>query len=222
MSVWLEIKDVGHEYAGRPVLRGCRLGIGPGVTALMGHNGSGKSTLLRICALLEKPTEGRVVYLEDRRELPPDMALRRRLTLVLPRGGLFNASVRYNAGYGLRVRGVRKAERKQLAMDALEAVGLSHLARQNALTLSSGEAQRLALARAIAIKPDVLFLDEPTASVDEESTEVIEKLVLDMSTGKAGAPHIPTIAFTTHDRDQTERLAPEQVITMRRGSIEGG
>ncbi len=217
MSVSLELKGMGLVYGDKAVLNDCNASLGAGITVIMGHNGSGKSTLLRACALLEKPTSGEVSYLESGNAIAHDIALRRRLTLVLSRGGLFNASALSNAAYGLRVRGVPKVKRRDMAMEALEAVGLEHLARQNALTLSSGEAQRLALARALAIGPEVMFLDEPTASVDEENTALIEELIIKMNRGGA-PPHVPAIVLTTHDREQSERLAG-RVLTMSRGTI---
>ncbi len=218
MNVLLDLKKVSLSYGPKQVLDNCSCSIGAGVTAIMGHNGSGKSTLLRACALLEEPTEGEVYYSENGKDLDHDITLKRRLTLVLARGGLFNASALSNAGYGLKVRSVPALKRREMAMAALEAVGLAHLARQNALTLSSGEAQRLALARALAIGPEVLFLDEPTASVDEENTEAIESLILQMSKGGGIAPHVPSIVLTTHDREQALRLADKH-ITMSRGTI---
>ncbi|MCK4911538.1 MAG: ATP-binding cassette domain-containing protein [Thermodesulfovibrionales bacterium] len=217
MSVSLELKGMGLSYGDKAVLKDCNASLGAGITVIMGPNGSGKSTLLRACALLEEPTEGEIYYSENGKNLDHDIALRRRLTLVLSRGGLFNASALSNAAYGLRVRGVPKVKRIGMAMEALEAVGLEHLARQNAVTLSSGEAQRLALARALSIGPEVLFLDEPTASVDEENTALIEELIIKMNKGGT-PPHVPAIVLTTHDRDQASRLAG-RVLTMSRGTI---
>ena len=218
MSVLLELKKVSLSYGPKQVLNECSCSISAGVTAIMGHNGSGKSTLLRACALLEEPTSGQVIYAANGSRLDHDMKLKRKLTLVLPRGGLFNESALRNVTYGLKVRGMGKDERRDIAMQALGAVGLQALYHQNALTLSSGEAQRLALARALAIGPEVLFLDEPTASVDEENTESIESLILKLSKGEGSAPHVPSIVFTTHDSDQSRRLA-SRTITMSRGTI---
>ncbi len=217
MSVSLELKGVSLSYGDKAVLMDCTINMGTGITVIMGHNGSGKSTFLRVCALLEDPTEGEVFYSENGRNLDHDITLRRRLTLVMARGGLFNASVLSNAGYGLRVRGVQKYKRTGKAMESLEAVGLAHLARQNALTLSSGEAQRLSLARALAIEPEVLFLDEPTSSVDEENTALIEELIIKMNRGGA-SPHVPSIVLTTHDREQAERLGGKMLF-MSKGTI---
>jgi tungstate transport system ATP-binding protein len=219
MSIQIELDNISHLYGGKPVLRDCSLKIAPGITAIMGHNGSGKSTLLRLCALLENPSKGSVSCLDPTgAHIPQNTELKRRITLVLAKGGLFNESALRNVTYGLKVRGMGKKERREKGMLALEAVGLQKLHRQNALTLSSGEAQRLALARALAIEPDVLFLDEPTASVDEENTEIIEELIIKLNIGEPDSPHIPSIVFTTHDTDQSIRLAT-QTIRMSKGTI---
>ena len=113
MGLELVLEGVGREYDGKAVLTGVTLSLGPGMAVLMGANGSGKSTLMRICALLEEPTSGSLSFLdscgEGGRALPVDAALRRRVTMVLSGGGIFNASVCRNASYGLRVRGVRGA-----------------------------------------------------------------------------------------------------------------
>lgn len=197
----LAMKGIELGYAGKEVLRGCSYSFNtPGIYVLTGENGSGKSTLLRVCSLLEKPERGAVEYRSGDRILPHDMALRRRITLVLPRIGVFNTSVFENVVYGLRLRKVPKREIGEKAMEALDFVGLSHKARQNALTLSSGETQRLGMARAIILAPEVLFLDEPTASVDKKNLSIIEDIILNLGGNRR------LVIMTTHDAQQAERL----------------
>lgn len=236
MGLILELANVRREYDGRPALNGCT-GIFStgGVTALMGPNGSGKSTLLRICALLEPPDTGEVIYRSESgtppavsvspwREtsrpaqagprddsLPQDISLRRRITLVLPGIGVFNETVFRNAGYGLGIRGVEKKEAEERVGRALEAVGLAHKQQHNALTLSSGETQRLGIARAMVIEPEILFLDEPTAAIDEENKAIVEDSILTMK--QEGRT---TVIIATHDREQAEKLA-DRIILMRNG-----
>jgi tungstate transport system ATP-binding protein len=207
MSIRLSISDVKKNYGGREVLGGCSATFEGGVTALMGPNGSGKSTLLRICALLEIPTSGLVRYFDDDGDVEHDISLRRKITMVMPGGGIFNTSVFKNAAYGLKVRGVDKTKINKKVREVLDMVGLSSLSKQNANAISSGEAQRLAIARAMVIEPEVLFLDEPTVSVDEQNREAIEAIVIEMR--KLGRP---TIVITTHDRDQANRLADRMLI----------
>jgi tungstate transport system ATP-binding protein len=118
-----------------------------------------------------------------------------------------------NVSYGLRVRGGKGDEVEKNVLKALEFVGLIERRDQHALTLSSGETQRLGIARAMVIEPEILFLDEPTASVDERNTEIIEDIVLRMK--REGAS---TVVITTHDKEQAARLG-DWLMEMRGGLI---
>ena len=213
MGLNLSLSGVSKKYNGKPVLQDCSVTFSGGVSVLMGPNGCGKSTLLRICALLEQPEGGNILYSAGGTALPQDLPLKRRITLVLPRVGVFNTTVFKNAAYGLRVRGRDRREVEQQTMTVLEAVGLASHRHQNALTLSSGETQRLGLARAMAIGPDMLFLDEPTASIDEINSRIVEEIILALKKDAS-----TTIVMTTHDREQADRLA-DRVILMRDGTI---
>jgi ABC-type multidrug transport system ATPase subunit len=202
-------------YQGRTILEDCSFCFDRNITyVLMGSNGSGKSTFLRICALLESPDNGEIVYTAGDTPIPQDMALKRRITLVLPRIGVFNTTVLKNVTYGLKIRGAHHADIEQKAARTLAFVGLEHKKKQQALTLSSGETQRLGIARALVIEPEILFLDEPTASVDQENTEIIESIMHAMK--KVGRT---TVIMTTHDREQAERLA-DRLLIMKHGRIE--
>ncbi|MBI4688043.1 MAG: ATP-binding cassette domain-containing protein [Nitrospirae bacterium] len=214
MGLRLVISDISKSYNGRPVLKGCSFSFGEdSIYALTGANGSGKSTFLRICALLEAQDKGEVNYFSGVDALNKDIKLRRSITLVLPKIGVFNASVFKNVSYGLRIRGMRSREIEERVDTTLKFVGLSHKRSQNALTLSSGETQRLGIARAVVIEPEMLFLDEPTASVDEENTEIIENIILTLKRqGKTA------IVIATHDMAQAERLQ-SRILTLRQGKI---
>ena len=168
----------------------------------MGPNGSGKSTFLRLCALLEEPDKGAVNFFDGEEAVCKDIRLKRRITLVLPQIGIFNATVYNNIAYGLKIRGTNNVEIHQKVRIYLESFGLMDKEKLNALTLSSGEAKRLGLARAMVTEPDILFLDEPTASVDEKNSRVIEEIILNMR--KNGGP---TVIMTTHDIGQAQRLS---------------
>lgn len=214
MSLLLSISDVSKNFGGNDVLKGCSFSFDKsGTYVLTGPNGSGKSTLLRICALLEEPDAGSVNFFSGGAGLEKDVGLKRRITLVLPKIGVFNTTVRRNVAYGLKIRGLGRLETEHRVEAALKAVNLAHKRDQNALTLSSGETQRLGIARAIAVEPEILFLDEPTAFVDHESKAIIEEIVLSMK--KEGRA---IIVIATHDRSQAERLGDEMLV-MEEGKI---
>jgi tungstate transport system ATP-binding protein len=214
MSLRLEVLDVYKSYNGRAVLKGCSISFDKsGVHVLVGQNGSGKSTFLRICALLEKPDRGMVNYYSGNEVLKDDINLRRRITLVLPRVGVFNTTVFKNVAYGLRIRGLEKSLIEEKVNRALEFVGLSDKKKNNALTLSSGEIQRLGIARAMVIEPEILFLDEPTAHIDQKNTEIVENIILQMKSEAR-----TTVIITTHHMKQVGRLA-DRVLTIKDGRI---
>ena len=214
MSLRLNISNVRKSYNGKPVLNACSFSFDrSGVYVLTGSNGSGKSTLLRICALIENPDKGEVNYFSGDNIISKDIGLRRRITLVLPGIGLFNTTVFNNAAYGLKIRGDKSKEIERKVNDVLKFVGLIHKENHNALTLSSGETQRLGIARAIAIEPEMLFLDEPTASIDNENTEIVEDIILNMK--KEGKSKI---IIATHDMMQAGRLA-DCMLLMDEGKI---
>ncbi|NWF75611.1 MAG: ATP-binding cassette domain-containing protein [Nitrospirae bacterium] len=214
MNLRLSVSNIYRNYNGKNVLNNCSFSFEKsGTYVLMGPNGSGKSTFLRICALLENPDEGNVNYFIGRDMLKKDIELMRRITLLLPKVGVFNTTVFKNVAYGLKIRGIKDNEMKEKVYKALDFVGMSHKSKQNALTLSSGETQRLGIARAIAFDPEILFLDEPTASVDQENTTLIEDIILRMK--KKGDS---IVIITTHDISQAERLA-DWLLIMKDGRI---
>ena len=203
MSLKLAVSNIWKSYAGNNVLQDCSVLFDIyGTYVIMGPNGCGKSTFLRICALLEGPDRGEINYFSGEAILRKDIELKRRITLVLPKVGVFNATVFNNTAYGLKIRGVKHIKIEEKVNSALDFVGLIHKRRHNALTLSSGEAQRMGIARAMVINPEILFLDEPTASVDQKNIEIIEDMILKIK--KQGAP---TVIMTTHDTGQAQRLA---------------
>jgi tungstate transport system ATP-binding protein len=209
--------NIGKEYQGNQVLRDCSFSFTEqAIYVLTGVNGCGKSTFLRICALLEAPDQGEIRYGDEHAVHPKDLRLKRRITLVLPKVGVFNTSVLNNIAYGLRIRGIRGTEAERKVADALEYVRLTHKRDQNALTLSSGETQRLGIARALVIQPEFLFLDEPTASVDQQNTLIIEEIIRNMK-----RDCVATVVITTHDQEQAKRLA-DTLMVMHDGKISTG
>lgn len=168
-----------------------------GCTVIMGPNGSGKSLLLRVLHGLVAPTSGAIDW-NGHETLD---ALRRQ-ALVFQKPVLLRRSVAANVEFALKARGRPVAERDAL----LEQVGLLHKARQPARLLSGGEAQRLALARALATEPEVLFLDEPTANLDPASVLAIETIVKDCCARGV------RVLFVTHDIGQARRIADDVVF----------
>lgn len=214
MSLLLKVSDLWKEYDGSPVLQGASFSFdGNGIYVLMGDNGTGKSTFLRICALLERYDRGEVDYISNGQLLPHDIELRRRITLVLPKIGVFNSTVFNNVAYGLKIRGIAREAIRERVNSAIDFVGLGHKKKQAALTLSSGETQRLGIARALVINPEMLFLDEPAAFVDVKNREIIEEIILRLKKEKKS-----TVILTTHDVQQAERLA-DRLFILTQGRI---
>jgi len=203
MSLTVELRDVAKRYGRRDALAGVSCGFLPGrINVLLGPNGSGKTTLLRIAASLEVPDGGRVVFSDVDGPLKPGVALMRRMTLVSQAPVLFNTSVFNNIAYGLRLRGMEEHEIKRRAIEALELVGIGNFADARAGSLSGGEAQRAAIARAYALRPEILLLDEPSSCLDPEGGAVFEE-VLKMMNSEQGT----TVVMVTHNLFQARRLA---------------
>ncbi len=175
----LELVAVRHRYDGRVVLDLARFEVPPGaLIAMVGPNGSGKSTLLRLLALLEPPTEGEV-RLDGKpvsggpARARPDAAVRRRVTLVEQRPILLRGTVRDNLGFGLRARGMRRADVSRVTEAVAARFSVTPLLERRRHELSEGEVQRVAVARALALEPEVLLLDEPVSSADRAAAQTL-------------------------------------------------
>lgn len=197
----LRAQGLGFAVGALRILRDVCLAIEAGApTIVIGPNGAGKSVLLRLLHGLLAPTAGSVTW----SGVAGDAV--RRQSMVFQRPVLLRRSVLANAVYPLRLAGVAPAEREARAREALGLVGLLPLAGRPARRLSGGEQQRLALARAAALRPEVLFLDEPCASLDPAATKAVEEIVATL------AARGTKIVMTTHDLGQARRLAGEVVF----------
>jgi tungstate transport system ATP-binding protein len=177
-----------------------------GVTVLIGPNGAGKSTLLRLAMGLVRPTSGRITW-GGRPDVPPT-----RRAIMFQRPVMLRRSTAGNLLYALAAAGSPRADRARRMAELLDLVGLTGLASRPARRLSGGEQQRLALARALAREPDVLLLDEPTASLDPAATKTIEDLI-----GAIAARGIKVV-MATHDLGEARRLGGE-IVLLHRGRI---
>src|SRR5881296_2227966 len=167
----LELVAVRHRYEGRVVLDIERFTVAPGSgVAIVGPNGSGKSTLLRLLALLERPSEGEV-RLDG--VAVAGAGPRRRITLVEQRPVLLRGTVRENLAFGLQVRGIRRTEVNRRVDNVAGRLGITPLLHRRRHELSDGEVQRVAVARALAVEPDVLLLDEPASSADRAAAQTL-------------------------------------------------
>ena len=197
-----QLQDLEKRYAGRPVVQVARLEIVPGkILCLVGPTGAGKSTLLRLLGGLEPPSGGVLTYGDHRldgQSLP--LAMQRRIAMLFQRPLLLTGTVLSNVEYGLRLRGLSGYSDR--AQDVLARLGLMNLAGQSAQTLSGGQTQLVALARVLAIEPDVLLLDEPTAHLDPGRVALVEEAVVDFQRRRQA-----TIVWATHHLFQAKRVA---------------
>ncbi len=198
------LTNVTKTYGKRTVLNIPELRIEQGeVFALVGPSGAGKSTLLRLLALLEPPTSGDLVlYLDGSPVSYQNITIeqRRNLAMVFQRPALLSRSVRSNVAYGLHLRGSRDGRQRIDAV--LDRVAMLPLANAHPRTLSGGEMQRVAVARALVLEPRVLLLDEPTANLDPANVRIIEDLIREQYTRTSA-----TIVLVTHNIFQARRLA---------------
>lgn len=184
------------------------------VLGLLGPTGAGKSTLLRLLAGLEEPTAGAMHFEATRfnaRQLL--LSTRRRITLVHQRPILLTGTVRFNVEYGLRLRGDRESTRK--VDRVLDRLKLATLATQPAHTLSGGQAQLVALARALVIEPTVLLLDEPTAHLDPAHVALVEETI-----NAFRKEHRTTIVWATHNLFQARRVAVRTMLLLNGQIVE--
>jgi tungstate transport system ATP-binding protein len=211
----LEAKNLRVERGGAVLLNVPSLSIEEGeILALIGPNGAGKTTFLQTLSHLLKPSQGEISFRGKRIEANHSvLEYRRNLAMVFQEPLLFDTTVFGNIASGLKIRGMPKAEIHSRVREQLTRFGIGHLIDRSAKTLSGGEAQRTSLARAFAIQPEILFLDEPFASLDpptrESLIEDLERILYQTKT---------TTIFATHDRMEAINLS-DRVAVMNGGTI---
>lgn len=207
----LYLDGITVSYDGMLVLDAPSFEVQEGETlAVIGPNGAGKSTLLRVLGLLERPTEGQVVF--GGRPILQDGNLlmdRRRMASVFQEPLLTDGTVEANVALGLRLRRIDSAEVSRRVQEGMTTLGIGHLAKRRTRTLSGGEAQRVSLARALVLDPEVFLLDEPFAALDPPTREA---LLLDLKT-ILDKRRITTI-FVTHDRNEALLLGNRVAVMM--------
>jgi ABC-type Fe3+/spermidine/putrescine transport system ATPase subunit len=209
----LTLRDVCQVRAGRVVLRLDELNVAAGERlAVLGPNGAGKTSLLRLLAAIDVPSEGDVC-IDGTSTRMGGVALRRRLAYATQRPGMLHTSAQRNVELPLRWRGVSRRCRRAMAGAALERLGIGHLAGRQAHRLSEGEMQRVSLARALAVEPSVLLLDEPAAALDPESRA---SLLADLE--QALADRTTTVVHVTHRAEEALRLA-DRVAVLVAGAL---
>lgn len=230
----LHVDNTTHSISDDLIFKEVSLTIQPGeITAIIGPSGVGKTTLLRLLALFQPPDAGRIYYngtdvwtvSEGKR-----LDLRQNIGMVFQDAALFSASVQQNVSYGLRVRRswpsrlrsrttglVRQPDEiDSRVADALALVDLEDHANQPAGSLSGGEAQRVAFARAVAYDPDIILLDEPTSDLDPRNTDLIENALRDARDRGIG------IGIATHDMHQARRIADHVAVMLGTSIVESG
>ena len=201
MSAWLQIEGLGLTEGGTRIIDDVSLPLAAQNTVVLGPNGAGKSTLLRLIHGLLRPSAGALRW-------PRTLSQ----AMVFQRPVMLRTTALANVIYGLKLRGYGLPECEERARQALARVGLEPLARRPARLLSGGEQQRVALARAWALEPELLILDEPTASLEPASSRDVERIIRDIAATGA------RILMTTHNLGQARRIA-EEIVFIDRGRI---
>jgi len=214
----VSIRNVSRKVGNNTILRGVSLDVGAGeMLAILGPSGSGKTSLLRVINLLDRPDTGSVLI--DGRDPRAGnlLEIQRSMAMVFQKPVPFSMNVYDNIAYGLRLRKRGRQEIDHAVRGALELLDMTGKERQYAKSLSGGEAQRLAFARAYVLQPKLLLLDEPTASLDPANGGIIEKAILDVN-----KRYGTTVILVTHSIHQAMRLAGRSAFMMDGVIVESG
>ncbi len=207
MTILYHLENIEFSYAKKRALHIEQMIIhAETITVLLGHNGSGKSTLLKLLAFLETPQKGRIKFHNEDIFSKKHPMLRKKIVLVDQKPYLLRGTVLENVLQGLKFRHIPATLAERQALDTLEQAGIHRLAHKKATEISGGEAQKVALARALVLQPDVLLLDEPFSHLDEASAEHISQLITCFSR----TPN-KSIIFSSHNQKHVTKLATQTI-----------
>lgn len=212
-------ESLKKDYGSKNVLDIEALEIEKGkITAVIGPSGAGKSTLLHLLNGIEDPSSGSIWFEGTRmRQKPPALDIRRSMVMVFQKPLVFTTTVYENLAYGLKLRGMKKEEIRKRVAEMLEVTGLKDKKHQKANTLSGGEAQRVAIGRAMIVRPKAVLLDEPTANLDPANISIIEELI---KYGKIN--YGLSVIIVTHNMFQAKRLSDNTIFMLNGRIIEHG
>ena len=210
--IMIDLKNVTKEFSDTLALNHINLHFdNKGVFTIIGPSGAGKTTLLKILALLLEPTTGQIFVNNVNVDNNMRYSLRRKFTMVFQNTLFFSSNVHDNISYGLNIRNLPSDEVEKRIRDVLKRFGLIELEKKLMSELSVGQMQRVSLARAFVLEPDILFLDEPTANLDPENNSIMEKEILSFSKTKP-------VVMSTHNIMQIYRIA-DRVAFLSDGSL---
>lgn len=209
MGKLYQLEQVKFAYSSQPVLEIEKLEIpSHSITVLLGNNGAGKSTLLKLLAFLETPQQGIIRFFCEDSINTPVLSLRRRVVLVAQKPYLLRGTVFDNVLMGLKFRDTEKETAKKQTIEVMKKVGMLDFSNRQVANLSGGEIQKVALARALVLKPDVLLLDEPFSHLDQESCQQLGDLIKNFS----DEGH--SVIFSSHDQFLSTTLTNKTIKLM--------
>ncbi|WAI01385.1 ABC transporter ATP-binding protein [Methanogenium organophilum] len=217
----IQVENLTKSFGNNPVLKGVDLSVADGeIFVIIGPSGQGKSTLLRIIDTLEVPTSGDVRIKNESLYTHGDgnhHKMRRKIGMVFQNPAIFQGTVFDNVAYGLRYRKISSSEMHERVSQTLREVGLEGYEKRDAHSLSGGEKQRIAFARTMVTRPEIILLDEPTSNVDPITTEKIEEII--RYTRKT---YNTTMIMNTHDMLQGQRMGDRIGVMMNGRIVQSG
>ncbi len=210
MTDIISVRGLAKSYGKKEVVHPLNFSVKQGeILAVIGPSGAGKSTLLRMLDTIEPASEGEITLFGEKVTKHSAYNLRNRMGMLFQKTVLFDRTGEENITLGLSYRHVSREERQKRVTEILEEMGMSEYARRSSRTLSGGEGQRVSFARVLVTKPEILFLDEPTANLDPVATKLLEEMIL-----HENRVNKTTIIINTHDQSKGQRLADRVAVMM--------